>query len=403
MAIILNSTTKPKAIERLRLARYGNDAERSEGARWIQNEGKFPVADLFSEGYINAYWAVWNYLRDNVNGDTTYLQQIASVEDESGTMTTADYATSQLEPVSTHVSAHHQTSTNQNREWVLNTLIISDPYKVMQANPEFLPALATLYLANDPDVLESVRNYYPDLETVVQNYIQEKAATATTSTHTGSGSSSVSSSVHSGTSHSVATTGSHSEPATTANYGTNPYSMYFSSNGQAYLRNTTLNPNAGSWSFTLNNGETVTTTDYDEALIIEAALYNIGKGPKPGATSWSFNGRTVYTYAEAWDAYLEALNNEFVKVNNAGNAATGGQLNNSALISAQTEYDEPNSSGTTTTKTTLLRTNTNSSGTNTPAEAEQKSNLKWWLIGGGAALVLGVGIYLSRKNKKSKK
>lgn len=61
--------------------------------------------------------------------------------------------------------------TNQ-REWVLNVLIIGDPIWTVQNDAAFLPSLAQLYQQGDPDVLESLRDYYPELKPVVEDYIK---------------------------------------------------------------------------------------------------------------------------------------------------------------------------------------------------------------------------------------
>ena len=146
---------------------------------------------------------------------------------------------------------------------------------------------------------------------------------------------------------------------------------------------TKLDPNAGQWDFKFNNGETISTADYDQALLIEATIYKIGKGPRPGAQSWSTADGTYYNYADAWEAFTQRFSQEMGYTNEAGNELLNEQYNEEAFNVAN-QNSTPND----------ITINTNKDA--------KKSNLMWWLLG-GSVVVLGIGLFVSRKNKKNKR
>lgn len=400
MAFSLTDDQITAELEQLRRARYGTESERANARDLVKKVmGSQYIFYLVSLGYLNAIWAAYTYFYDQIAEENRdYFAKYANIEDRDGTRTVGDYefeqkiARGELNQTSSHSSSSHGSKRNL-REWVLNVLVIGDPMYALNNDPEFLPALANLYLANDPDVEESLRDWYPELKPIVEQYIADKALTAKTpekhsdapksnATDTGGG--------HSGS------TGETRK----STFGTNPYSLYINpTTGAATYRPTKLDPELGSWSFTLANGETVITDDYDEAQIIEAAIYNLGTGPTPGRRSWTnAQGQTVYTYAEAWQLYVDALQNEIASVNKAGTIAQEAQNNQAAWDATQPNPDTytPQQN---TVKTKML-SNTNAAG----EQPQQKSNLIWWILG-GSAVVLGIGIFVAirRKNKKSNK
>ena len=164
--------------------------------------------------------------------------------------------------------------------------------------------------------------------------------------------------------------------------------------GQMQYYVSSLDPNAGSWTFNLNNGTDYTTTNYEEAQLIEAALREIGKGPRNGNyTSWDRNGVTYYTYEEAWQAYEQQLAQTLQRLANNGNTTENGQMNEQALLAAMMQQQQQNQETTTADDLTEYNYDT------TPAQTKKKNTWLWWLLG-GAVVVSGILIYRSNKKRR---
>lgn len=164
--------------------------------------------------------------------------------------------------------------------------------------------------------------------------------------------------------------------------------------GQTQYYVSSLDPNAGSWTFNLNNGTDYTTTNYEEAQLIEAALREVGKGPRNGNyTSWDRNGVTYYTYEEAWAAYEQQLAQTLQRLANNGNTTENGQMNEQALLAAMMQQQQQNQETTTADDLTEYNYDT------TPAQTKKKNTWLWWLLG-GAVVVSGILIYRSNKKRR---
>ena len=174
-------------------------------------------------------------------------------------------------------------------------------------------------------------------------YISAEAATAaiepvsttgtstTSSGHTGSSSShstSTTSSGHTGSSSSDSTsttssgnTGSSSSHSTTTTTGVikeiNPFLPIVTHSGNDSFKETSIDPTAGSWTFRFNDGTEIIIDDYDKALIVEAALAKIGKGPRPGAQSYVFSELpgVEMSYEDAALYYRQELQEEVSRLN----------------------------------------------------------------------------------------
>lgn len=145
---------------------------------------------------------------------------------------------------------------------------------------------------------------------------------------------------------------------------------------------------AGSWTFKFNDGTEITIDDYDKALIVEAALATIGKGPRPGAQAYAFSKLpgVEMSYEDAALYYRQELQEEVSRLNTIAEQRGAAKLDLDfaddaymAALAAQ-QYDE-----------NFVNYET------TPAE-KKSNNWLWWLLGGAA--VLGVGIFISRKKKR---
>lgn len=164
--------------------------------------------------------------------------------------------------------------------------------------------------------------------------------------------------------------------------------------GQTQYYVSSLDPNAGCWTFKLNNGTDYATTNYEEAQLIEAALREVGKGPRNGNyTSWDRNGVTYYTYEEAWAAYEQQLAQTLQRLANNGNTTENGQMNEQALLAAMMQQQQQSQETTTADDLTEYNYDT------TPAQSKKKNTWLWWLLG-GAVVVSGILIYRSNKKRR---
>lgn len=164
--------------------------------------------------------------------------------------------------------------------------------------------------------------------------------------------------------------------------------------GQTQYYVSSLDPNAGSWTFQLNNGTDYTTANWEEAQLIEAALYYVGKGPRnSGANAgWDSNGVTYYTYEEAWQAYEQRLAQTLQRLANNGNTTENGQMNEQALLAAMMQQQQQNQEAT---ADDLTEYNYDT----TPAQTKKKNTWLWWLLG-GAVGVSAILIYRSNKKRR---
>ena len=235
-------------------------------------------------------------------------------------------------------------------------------------------------------------------------YISAEAATAaiepvSTGSHTGSSSSHSTSTTSSGnTGSSTSTTssvntGSHSTSTTTAKgviKEINPYLPISTHGGNDSFKETSLDPTAGSWSFKFNDGTDITVDDYDQALIVEAALVTIGKGPRPGAQAYisSKHPGEEMSYEDAALYYRQELQEEISRLNTIAEQRGSAKLDldfandaYAAALAAQ-QYDS----------------NIDYNTVNMSSAKKSSKNWIWWLLGGAA--VLGIGAYVAHKNKK---
>lgn len=255
---------------------------------------------------------------------------------------------------------------------------------------EHANAVYELYLQSDLQAKKFVEKY-PDLfKTIAGNYATASLKPVTTS------------SSHSGSSRSTSTTtsssatntthaDSHSTSTTTAKgviKEINPYLPISTHGGNDSFKETSLDPTAGSWTFKFNDGTEITIDDYDKALIVEAALATIGKGPRPGAQAYSFSSLPdiEMSYEDAALYYRQELQKKVSQLNTIAEQRGSAKLDLTfaddaymAALSAQ-QYDE-----------NFVNYET------TPAE-KKSNNWLWWLLGGAA--VLGVGIFISHKKKR---
>lgn len=394
--LIKDEAQKKQYLETLRLARYGTDAERAEySARW-QASGAGPyLLELVAGEYVNAIWFLYHYYANKVSGYDEFAAKYANIDSlhdrTAGNLTVSDVSTA-----STTTSSH--SSSSQLRSWVKNILIIGDPIAVLNSgDPNFLPTVAQMYKEGDSDVVESLTDWYPELKPIVESYIANNSTTSHSSSHVSSSATTVvTTDQNTGDTVIIQNDGRTSTGLTRENnYGGNPYYVVKTHSGVTGYKATSQNPNAGSWSFTFNNGETFTTSDYNEALLIEAALWYEGKGPRPGAQSWSYSdGRTFYNYSDAWQAYQQDLADTLQRLASGEaaqqySAAQNSNMNESALLSMSQQGGNGTGTGTGV-KTTPLNTS-----------AAKKSSLKWWIIGGaGVLLVSGLIFYYVRKKQR---
>lgn len=318
---VLIKTAEEKAnwLNALRLARYGTDEERTEYTARLQQAGAGPyLLELAAEEYINALWFLYNYYANkltNYDAFATQYAEVVQIRDTSGTLTLPDYITAQLNAQTTS-SAHSGSSSSHSGSGAHSSS-------------------------------------------------SSHTGTSTRTTSTGGSASS-----HTETSTSTTSNSGSSSHAVTPNYGANPYKP---SGGATYL-----NPADEVWQFKLNNGTDYSTSDYDEALLIEAALSQVGKGPRPGAQSWTLsNGQTYTNYDDAWNYYETQLAQKLQEL------ASGGGLSEQELLAQlmkQQGGEDEEYTYTTTPATFTSET--------------KKSNSIWWIVGGAAAAV-AIGLLLT--------
>ena len=235
-------------------------------------------------------------------------------------------------------------------------------------------------------------------------YISAEAATAaiepvSTGSHTGSSSSHSTSTTTSSSATSTTSSGhtgsssSHSTSTTTATSAikeVNPYLPIVSHSGNDSFKETSLDPTAGSWTFKFNDGTDITVDDYDKALIVEAALVKIGKGPRPGAQAYisSKHPGEEMSYEDAALYYRQELQEEVSRLNTIAEQRGSAKLDlnfaddaYAAALAAQ-QYDS----------------NIDYDTVNMSSAKKSSKNWIWWLLGGAA--VLGIGAYVAHKNKK---
>lgn len=318
---VLIKTAEEKAnwLNALRLARYGTEAERTEYAALLQQSGAGPyLLELAAEEYINALWFLYYYYANKLTNYDQFAAQYADViqiRDTSGTLTLPDYITSQLNVQTTSHSGSSASSGSSSSH--------------------------------------SGRSAHSGSSS-------SRTGTSTSTTSTG------------GSASSRTETGSTSTPATagSSSYGANPYKP---SGGATYL-----NPADEVWQFKLNNGTDYSTSDYDEALLIEAALSQVGKGPRPGAQSWTLsNGQTYTNYDDAWNFYETQLAQKLQEL------ASSSGLSEQELLAQlmQQQAGEGEEYTYTTTPATFT-------------SETKKSNSIWWIVGGAAAAV-AIGLLLT--------
>ena len=218
-----------------------------------------------------------------------------------------------------------------------------------------------------------------------------RSTSTTSSGHTGSSSSHSTSTTTSTTTSSSATNTTHADSnggTTSAIKEVNPYLPIVSHSGNDSFKETSLDRTAGSWTFKFNDGTEITIDDYDKALIVEAALATIGKGPRPGAQAYAFSKLpgVEMSYEDAALYYRQELQEEVSRLNTIAEQRGAAKLDLDfaddaymAALAAQ-QYDE-----------NFVNYET------TPAE-KKSNNWLWWILGGAA--VLGVGIFISRKKKR---
>ena len=340
---VLIKTAEEKAnwLNALRLARHGTAAERTEYTARLQQSGAGPyLLELAAEEYINALWFLYYYYANKLTNYDQFAAQYADVvqiRDTSGSLTLPDYITAQLNAQSTS-SAHSGSSSSHSGS-------------------------SSSHSGSSSSHTTSTAN---NVITTTSGSASSQPETGTsTPAHTGSSTStpatSGSTSNHSGSS---------SSHAGTPSYGANPYKP---SGGATYL-----NPADGVWQFKLNNGTDYSTSDYDEALLIEAALSQVGKGPRPGAQSWTLsNGQTFTNYDDAWNRYETELAQKLQEL------ASGGGLSEQELLAQlmQQQASEGEEYSYTTTPATFT-------------SETKKSNSIWWIVGGAAAAI-AIGLLLT--------
>lgn len=283
----------------------------------------------------------------------------------------------------------------------------SEEYLKQHAN-----AVYELYLQNDSIAKKFVEKYPDIFKTIAGNYATASHKPVTTSSsHSGSSrSTSTTSSGHTGSSssHSTSTTTSSSATNTTSSGNTgsssshsttnttgvikeiNPYLPIKTHTGNDSFKETSLDPTAGSWTFRFNDGTEITIDDYDKALIVEAALTRIGKGPRPGAQAYGFSELpgVEMSYEDAALYYRQELQEEVTRLNTIAEQRGSAKMDltfaddaYAAALAAQ-QYDG----------------NVDYETVNMSSAKKSSKNWLWWLLGGAA--VLGIGAYVAHKNKK---
>jgi hypothetical protein len=266
---------------------------------------------------------------------------------------------------------------------------------------EHLDAVYELYLQNNLLAKKFVEKYPALFTTIAANY----AKPVRTSSHSGS-STSTTSSGHTGSSSSQSTSTTTSSSATNTTHADsnggstttatsaikeiNPYLPIKSHTGKDSFKETSLDPTAGSWTFRFNDGTEITIDDYDKALIVEAALTTQGKGPRPGAQAYAFSSLpgVELSYEDAALYYRQELQEEVARLNTIAEQRGSAKLDldfaedaYAAALAAQ-QYDG----------------NIDYDTVNMSSAKKSSKNWLWWLLGGAA--VLGIGVYVARKNKK---
>lgn len=348
--LIKDEAQKKQYLETLRLARYGTDAERAEySARW-QASGAGPyLLELVAGEYINAIWFLYHYYANKVSGYEEFAAKYANI-DRMHDRTAGNLTVSDVSAASTSTTSSHSGSSSSGSH--------SGSSHSGSSSSHVSSSSVTTGSSGSSSAGTIVTTDQNTGDTVI---IQNDGRTSTGLTREN-------------------------------NFGGNPYYVVKTHSGVTGYKATSQNPNAGSWSFTFNNGETFTTSDYNEALMIEAALWYEGNGPRPGAQSWSYSdGRTFYNYSDAWQAYQQDLADTLQRLASGEaaqqySAAQNSDMNESALLSMSQQGGNGTGSGV---KTTPL------------TSAAKKSNLKWWIIGGaGVLLVSGLIFYYVRKKQR---
>jgi hypothetical protein len=328
--LIKTEEEKRRLLENLRLARYGTDAERSQYTALWQQPGAGPyLLELVSQEYINAIWFLYHYYSNRVTGYEDFAIRYANID-----------------------QMHDRES---------GTLTISD---LATAALE----LPTTSSAQSSSSANSSHNHSGRSSTTEVTTDQNTGETVIVNSSTNPG------------------------LTTTNNFGGNPYAVVTTHGGVTGYKATNQDPSAGSWSFTFNNGESFSTSDYNEALLVEAALWQAGKGPRPGQSSYVTASGSYSTYADAWQAYQNDLAATLQSLANgsaysAYSTAQNANMNESALLSQMMAQQSADGTGV---KTTPFAA----------ASVKKSSNLKWWIIGGAAVLLLGGIIYRVSQNKK---
>lgn len=287
---------------------------------------------------------------------------------------------------------------------------VSNTAKKMQEEylKEHAKAVYELYLQNDVIASTFVDKYPTIFTAIADEYATASLKPVTTSSsHSGSSrSTSTTSSGHTGSSssHSTSTTTSSSATNTThadSNGGStttttsaikeiNPYLPIKSHSGIDSFKETSLDPTAGSWTFKFNDGTDITVDDYDKALIVEAALTRIGKGPRPGAQAYGFSELpgVEMSYEDAALYYRQELQEEVSRLNTIAEQRGSAKLDldfaedaYAAALAAQ-QYDS----------------NIDYDTVNMSSAKKSSKNWLRWLLGGAA--VLSIGAYVAHKNKK---
>ena len=118
--------------------------------------------------------------------------------------------------------------------------------------------------------------------------------------------------------------------------------------------------------------------------MIEAALSQVGKGPRPGAQSWTLSkGQTFTNYDDAWNYYETELAQKLQEL------ASGGGLSEQELLAQLMKQQAGEGDGEEYSYTTTPATFTSET---------KKSNSIWWIVGGAAAAV-AIGLLLTDNNK----
>lgn len=340
--VISSADEKRQLLESLRLARYGNDSERAEYSYRWQNGGALPYLwELLSEEYVNAIWFVYHYWSNRMtSGKEEFLTKYANIDNmhdrTNGTLTISDLATASTSH-SGSSSSHSGSSSSH-----------SGSSRSGSSSRHSSSSGGGTVIITDENTGETV--------ITTQSAINQNK-----------------------------------------NFGGNPYAVVRTHGGVTGYKATEQDPSAGSWSFSFRNGETFTTSDYNEALLVEAALWQVGNGPRPGFQSWTIGGQTYYDYSSAWDGYQNELSATLQSLANGSAAsqyseAQNANMNQEAVWALNNQQNGSGSSGSSVSTTPYK--------VSSVASAKKSSNLKWWIIGGAVVLLIGGVIYRVYKNKK---